>query len=83
MVRAPSWSSPAIQRQLDRDLQVIYIPIHHTGITKKETIHKVLLNHLSIILGIYNVVKLVGKSWLYIKVLRPNFWPPIFDERRP
>lgn len=35
-------------------------------ITEKETIHKVLLNHLSIILGIYNVVKIsVQKVALY------------------
>lgn len=66
MVRAPSWSPPTGHCHLGRDLQLSYIPIHHMDITEKETIHKVLLNHLSIILVIYNVVKIsVQKVALY------------------
>ena len=83
MARASSWSSPANHCHLGRNLQLSYIPIHNMDITEKETIHKVLLNHLSIIFGIYNAGKLVCKKWLYIKVLLPNFCTPIFEERRP
>lgn len=62
MVRAPSWSSSTSHCHLGCDLQLSYIPIHHMDITEKETIHKVLLNHLSIIWVIYNVVKISGQK---------------------